>query len=89
MVGTSPSNTWGAGSTPGLGVKIPHACDQSQKVKHRQYCNKFNKDLNKTEKEVLILKKKKKDTVVLKYNLALKNPIYFHKKPSGKKKVNT
>ena len=60
MAGTLPSNAGGAGSTPGLEAKIPHACDQSQKIKHRQYCNKFNKDFFFKKRGLSL---KKKDTV--------------------------
>ena len=40
VVKTSPSN---AGSTPGQGVKIPHASWPKNKIQ-KQYCNRFNKD---------------------------------------------
>ena len=45
VVKTSPSSAGGAGSIPGQGAKIPHASQPgNQKVKQKQYCNKFNKD---------------------------------------------
>ena len=45
MVRTLPSNVGGAGSIPDPGAKIPHASWQkNQNIKHKQYCNKFNKD---------------------------------------------
>ena len=48
VVKTSPSNAGGAGSIAGRGAKIPHASrPKNQNVKQSQYCNKFNKDLNK------------------------------------------
>ena len=63
MVETLPSNAGGAGSTPGLEAKVPHACDQSQEVKHRQYCNKFNKVFFFFKGGLSL--EKKKDTVML------------------------
>ena len=46
VVRTSPSNAGGAGSLPGRGAEIPHASGpKNQKLKQKQYCNKFNKDL--------------------------------------------
>ena len=48
MVKTSPSNAGGAGLIPGQGAKIPHASGpKNQKIKQKQYCNKFNKDFFK------------------------------------------
>ena len=45
MVKTSPSNAWGAALIPGQRAKIPHALQpRNQNIKHKQYCNKFNKD---------------------------------------------
>ena len=45
MVKTLPSNARGVGSSPGQGAKIPHGSQpKNQNVKHKQYCNKFNKD---------------------------------------------
>ena len=45
MVKTLPSNTGGAGSSPGQGAKIPYASQpRNQNIKQKQYCNKFNKD---------------------------------------------
>jgi len=46
VVKTSPSNTGGMGPIPGQGAKIPHA-SKNQTIKHKQYCNKFNKDKKK------------------------------------------
>ena len=37
-----------AGSIPGQGARIPHASGpKNQNTEHKQYCNKFNKDLKK------------------------------------------
>ena len=49
MVKTSPSSAGRAGSTPGGGVKIPHALwpKKTKHKKQKQYCNKFNKDFKK------------------------------------------
>ena len=45
VVGTSPSNVGGAGSSPGWGARIPHTSrPKDQNIKQKQYCNKFNKD---------------------------------------------
>ena len=45
MVGTSPSNSGGAGSIPGRGARVPHASrPKDQNKKKRQYSSKFNKD---------------------------------------------
>ena len=45
MVKTSPSKAGDSSSTPGQGLKIPHALRQkNQIIKQKQYCNKFNKD---------------------------------------------
>ena len=44
-VKTWPSNAGGMGSIPGLGAKMSHASQPKyQNIKHKQYCNKFNKD---------------------------------------------
>ena len=49
MVKTLPSSAEGAGSIPGRGAKIPNALEpESQSIKQKQYCNKFNKDVKKT-----------------------------------------
>ena len=46
VVKTLPSNARGADLIPGWGAKIPHALwPKNQNIKHKQYCNKFNKDL--------------------------------------------
>ena len=49
MVKTLPSNAGGADLIPDQEAKIPHASWQTknQNTKQKQYCNKFNKDLNK------------------------------------------
>ena len=48
MVKTSPSNVVGVGSIPGQEAKIPHVLGPKKgKMKQKQYCNKFNKDLKK------------------------------------------
>ena len=45
MVKTSPASAGGAGSIPGQGVKIPQASwPKNQNIKHKQCCDKFNKD---------------------------------------------
>ena len=47
MVRTSPSNAEGAGSIPGQEAKILHASwPKNQNIKHKQYCNEFNKDFS-------------------------------------------
>ena len=44
-VKTLPSNAGGVGSIPGPGAETPHALrPKNQNRKHKQYCNKFNKD---------------------------------------------
>ena len=50
MVRTLSSNVGGAGSIPAQGAKIPHASrpkkkknKQTQSIKQKQYCKKFNK----------------------------------------------
>ena len=41
---TSPYKAGGAGSIPGLGVKIPRAWwPKTPNIKQKQYCNEFNK----------------------------------------------
>ena len=48
VVKTSPSNERVAGLIPTQGTKIPHASGpKNQNIKHKQHCNKFNKDLKK------------------------------------------
>ena len=45
MVKTSHSNAWGTSLIPGQGAKIQHALwPKIQNIRHKQYCNKFNKD---------------------------------------------
>ena len=42
-----------AGSNPGWRAKIPHDSElKNQNMKQKQYCNKFNKDLNPDFKEL-------------------------------------
>ena len=62
MVKTSPSNAGGAGSIPGRRAKIPHASGpENQNIKHKQYCNKFNKDFkNGSRQKNHFFKKNKK-----------------------------
>ena len=44
VVKTSPSNVGGVGLNPGQGAEIPRALQsRNQNIKHKQYCNKFNK----------------------------------------------
>ena len=47
VVKTSSSSTGSMGPIPGQGAKIPHA-SKNQTIKHKQYCNKFNKDQKRT-----------------------------------------
>ena len=48
MVKTLPSNAGKVSSICGQGDKIPHALrPKNQNIQQKQYCNKFNKDLNK------------------------------------------
>ena len=42
VVKTSPSNAEAVGSSPGQGVKVPHASGPN--IKWKQYCKKFSKD---------------------------------------------
>ena len=45
VIKTLPSNARSAGSIPGWGAKIsPASQAKNQKIKQKQYCNKFNKD---------------------------------------------
>ena len=45
MVKTSPFNAEAMGLIPGQGAKIPHVLwPKNQKIKQKQYCNKFNKE---------------------------------------------
>ena len=45
VIKSLPSNAGGAGSIPGRGAKISLASGpKNQNIKHKQYCNKFNKD---------------------------------------------
>ena len=50
-----------AGSIPHQGAKISHALwSNNQRIKQRQYCNKFNKDLkNGCIKERKVVKRKR------------------------------
>ena len=46
MVKTLPSKAGGVGSIPGPVAKAPLASQpKSHKIKQKQYCNKFSKDL--------------------------------------------
>ena len=48
VVKLSPSNAGGGSSIPGREAKIPHVLGPKKgKMKQKQYCNKFNKDLKK------------------------------------------
>ena len=48
VVKFSPSNTGDVSSIPGREAKIPHVLGpKKRKMKQKQYCNKFNKDLKK------------------------------------------
>ena len=61
VVKTSPSNAAGVGLIPGPGAKIPHASGpKNQHIKQKQYCNKFNKDLNFffKKKKIIITQKR-------------------------------
>jgi len=50
VVKTLPSDAGGVGLTCGWGA-IPYALQpKNQNTKHKQYCNKFNKDLWSTKK---------------------------------------
>ena len=45
VVKTSPSNTGDAGSVPGQRAKVTYSSGHNtQNIKQKQYCNKFNKD---------------------------------------------
>ena len=56
VVKTPPSNVGVVGLNPGQGAEIPRALQsRNQNIKHKQYCNKFNKDF----KTWSTLKKKK------------------------------
>ena len=59
MVKTSPSNTGGEGSIPG-GELRSHVVP-GQKIKQKQYCNKFNKDFKNGPLKKKTLKKKKRE----------------------------
>ena len=59
MVKTSLSNAGGDASIPGQGAMIPHTSwPENQKVKRKQYCNKFNKDFKNGSHQKNIKKKK-------------------------------
>ena len=47
VVKTSPSNAGGAGSIPGQELRSHMPRPESQNMKQKQYCNKFNKVLKK------------------------------------------
>ena len=57
MVKHLPSSVWGMGSTPGQGAEIPYASGPKKKPKHKmkQYCNKVNKDFEKSPHQKYIL----------------------------------
>ena len=58
LVKTSPSN---ASSIPGWGAETPYASWQKhQKIKQKQYCNKFNKDLKNGPHKKNVFKKIKR-----------------------------
>ena len=60
MITTSAFNSGGEGSNTGWAVKIPHTSQlKIQKVKQKQYCNKFYEDFKNGphEKKKSILKK--------------------------------
>ena len=59
VVKTSPSNTGGEGSIPG-GELRSHMV-RGQKIKQKQYCNKFNKDFKNGPLKKKTLKKKKRE----------------------------
>ena len=60
MVKTSPSKAGDEGSISGQGTKITHVSQpKNQKVKQKQYCNKFNTDFtDKPSKKKILIKKK-------------------------------
>ena len=61
MVKPSLSNAGGDASIPGQGAMIPHTSwPENQKVKQKQYCNKFNKDFKNGSHQKNLKKKKKK-----------------------------
>ena len=55
VVKTLPFNAEGVSLIPGWGAKTPHASwPESQNVKEKRYCNKFNKDFKKSKHTVII-----------------------------------
>ena len=59
VVKTLPSNAGGAGSTPGLGTKIPHRSGpKNQDLKQKQCWNKFNKDFKNGPHQKSFLEKR-------------------------------
>ena len=61
MVKTSPSKAEDAGLLPGWGTKIPHALwSESQNIKQKEYCSKFNKNKKSFTLKKKSLKKEKK-----------------------------
>ena len=55
VVKTSASNAGDIGLIPGRGAKIPHALwPRNQNIKQKRYCDKFNKDLKKKKRHILI-----------------------------------
>ena len=60
MVKTLPSSAEGTRSIPGRGTKIPNALGpESQNIKQKQYCNKFNKDKKKKKNQIKNLSNQK------------------------------
>ena len=63
LVKTLPSNAGGVGSITNLGAKNPHALRlKNQNIKHKQYCNKFNKDFKNGPHQKNLKKKKKEES---------------------------
>ena len=61
VVKISSSNARSAGSVRGRGAEMPQALGpKNQKIKQKQYCNKFYKDLKMVHIKNNILKKKEK-----------------------------
>ena len=57
VVKTLLSSTGSEGSITGQGAKIPHAVQpESQNLKQKQYCNRFNKDFKNIPHQKQILK---------------------------------
>ena len=56
MITASPSNAGGVGLIPGQGAKISHG---QNKIKQKEYCNKFNKDFKNGPHQKIFLKKER------------------------------